>query len=52
MELLESLTDKETVLAIIESVLGEVSFDVSEYAPEKLLEMRAAIDRKIEELTN
>ena len=52
MKLLESLTDKETVLNIIESVLGEVSFDVSNYSPEKILEMRAAIDNKIETLIN
>jgi hypothetical protein len=51
MKLLESLTDKDTVLGIIESVLGNVSFDVSNYAPEKILEMRAAIDNRIDELT-
>jgi hypothetical protein len=39
------------VLGIIESVLGNVSFDVSNYAPEKILEMRAAIDNRIDELT-
>ena len=49
MKLLESFTDKETVLGIIESVLGEVSFNVSNYPPEKILEMRAAIDNKIDE---
>lgn len=51
MKLLEKLTDKDTVLGIIESVLGEVSFDISDYSTEKLLEMRRAIDLKIEELT-
>ena len=50
MKLLESLTDKETVMQILESVLGKISFDISNYPVSKMLEMRKAINDKISEL--
>jgi len=50
MKLLESLTDKATVLETVESVLGNVSFDVSNYPTAKMLEMRKAINDKISAL--
>ncbi len=51
MKLLESLTDKETVVSLIESVLGEVSFEKSDYTSNELLLMRDAINKKIAEIT-
>lgn len=51
MKLLESLSDKDTVVALIESVIGCVSFDISNYPKEKILELRSVINDKIFELS-
>ena len=47
MKLLESLTDKQTVMDIVEGVLGNVSFDVSSYPTSQMLAMRKAVNDKI-----
>lgn len=50
MKLLEKLTDKETVVGIVEEALGKVSFDKSNYTTNAVLAMRKAVNDKIESL--
>ncbi len=51
MKLLESLSDRKTVMAILTETFGEISFDISDYTSDAILNMREKINKKIAELS-